>query len=47
MLFRSIRRVLVDAWKPADGEAEARKIGMHSPSLVEFARSYIARHQKK
>ena len=45
--FWMIRRVLVDGWKLADAEAEARKIGMHSPSLVEFARSYIARHQKK
>ncbi len=42
-----IRRILVDGWKLADAEAEARKIGMHSPSLVEFARSYTARHQKK
>ena len=42
-----IRRVLVDGWKLEDAEAEARKIGLHSPSLVEFARSYVARHQKK
>ncbi len=45
--FWMIRRVLVDGWKMGDAEAEARKIGMHSPTLVEFARSYIARHQKK
>ena len=42
-----IRRVLVDGWKVEDAEAEARKIGLHSPSLVEFARSYIERHRKK
>lgn len=45
--FWMIRRVLVDGWKLGDAEAEARKIGLHSPSLVEFAGSYIARHQKK
>ena len=45
--FWMIRRVLADGWKLEDAEAEARKIGMHSPSLVEFARSYIARHQNK
>ncbi len=45
--FWMIRRVLVDGWKLEDAEAEARKIGMHSPSLVEFARGYIARHRKK
>ncbi len=45
--FWMVRRVLVDGWKIEDAEAEARKIGMHSPSLVEFAHSYIARHAKK
>ena len=45
--FWMIRRVLVDGWKLEDAEAEARKIGMHSPSLIEFAHSYIQRHQKK
>jgi uncharacterized protein (TIGR01244 family) len=45
--FWMIRRVLVDGWKLGDAEAEARKIGMHSASLVEFARNYIARHQNK
>ncbi len=45
--FWMIRRVLVDGWKPADAEAEARKIGMHSASLIEFARRYIAHHQDK
>lgn len=45
--FWMIRRVLVDGWKIEDAEAEGRKIGMHSPSLVGFAHSYIERHQKK
>lgn len=45
--FWMIRRVLVDGWKPADAEVEARKIGMHSASLIEFARRYIAHHQDK
>ncbi len=45
--FWMIRRVLVDGWKIEDAEAEARKIGMHSPRLVEFAHSYIERHARK
>ena len=45
--FWMIRRVLVDSWKIEDAEAEARKIGMRSPSLVEFAHSYIERHPRK
>ncbi len=45
--FWMIRRVIVDGWKLEDAEAEARKIGMRSPSLIEFAHRYIQRHQKK
>lgn len=45
--FWMIRRALADGWRMEDAEAEARKIGMRSPNLVEFARSYIQRHQKK
>jgi len=45
--FWMIRRVIVDGWKFEDAEAEARKIGMHSPSLIEFAHGYIQRHPKK
>jgi protein tyrosine phosphatase (PTP) superfamily phosphohydrolase (DUF442 family) len=45
--FWMIRRVLVDGWKMDDAESEARKMGMHSPSLVEFAHRYIARHSKE
>lgn len=42
--FWMVRRVLVDGWKIEDAEAEAQKIGLHNPTLLEFARSYIARH---
>ncbi len=45
--FWMIRRVLADGWKPEDAEQEARKIGLRSPNLVEFALDYIHRHQKK
>jgi len=41
--FWMIRRVLVDGWKTEDAEAEAQKMGLHSPTLLEFARNYIAR----
>ncbi len=45
--FWMIRRVLVDGWTPEKAEEEARRIGMHSPNLIEFARRYIQRHKKK
>ncbi len=45
--FWMIRRVLVDGWKMEDAKAEARKIGLHSPNLVEFAQRYIEHHPKK
>ena len=45
--FWMIRRVLVDDWKIADAEVEARNMGLHNAVLLEFAKSYIARHQKK
>ncbi len=44
--FWMIRRVLVDHWKLDTAEAEARKMGLHSQSLLGFARSYIARHRQ-
>lgn len=45
--FWMIRRVLRDGWKIEDAEAEAKKIGLkESPHLNEFARAYIAKHQK-
>ena len=45
--FWMIRRVLKDAWKPEDAEAEAKKIGLRSPVLRDFAMQYIQEHQKK
>lgn len=45
--FWMIRRVLVDGWKIEAAEDEARKAGLHSQNLVDFARGYIARHSKK
>ncbi len=45
--FWMIRRVLVDGWKMEDAEAEARKIGLRNPTMVEFAHNYIERHAKK
>jgi uncharacterized protein (TIGR01244 family) len=45
--FWMIRRVLADGWSIEDSEAEARRIGLHSPKLVEFARAYIERHARK
>lgn len=44
--FWMIRRVLVDHWKLDAAEAEARKMGLHSQNLIDFARTYIARHSK-
>jgi uncharacterized protein (TIGR01244 family) len=43
--FWLIHRVLNDGWEFDKAEQEARKIGMTSPELVAFARSYI--EQKK
>ncbi|HXQ69675.1 MAG TPA: PQQ-binding-like beta-propeller repeat protein [Pyrinomonadaceae bacterium] len=46
--FWMIRRVLRDGWKIEDAQKEAEKIGLReSPHLVEFARQYIAKHQKQ
>jgi len=45
--FWMIRRVLVDGWKIEDAEAEAQKIGLRNPTLLEFAQNYIAHHSKK
>ncbi len=41
-----IRRVLRDGWSVEDAEAEARKIGLRSPALVDFAKSYIEKQRK-
>ena len=46
--FWLIRRVLRDGWKFEDAEKEAEKVGLReSPHLVEFAKQYIAKHQKQ
>ncbi len=45
--FWMIRRVLVDGWTEQKAEEEARRIGLRSPNLVEFARDYIRRHPKE
>ncbi len=44
--FWMIRRVLRDRWSVEKAEDEAKKIGMRSPNLREFALDYIRRHQK-
>jgi protein tyrosine phosphatase (PTP) superfamily phosphohydrolase (DUF442 family) len=41
-----IRRVLVDGWSPERAEEEARRIGLRSQSLLEFAREYIQAHSR-
>ena len=46
--FWMIRRVVRDGWKFEDAQKEAEKVGLReSPHLVEFAKLYIARHQKQ
>jgi uncharacterized protein (TIGR01244 family) len=42
--FWLIRRVLRDGMTFEEAEAEARPIGLKSPNLVEFARTYVAGH---
>ena len=45
--FWMIRRVLRDGWSLEKAQDEATRVGLReSPHLVEFARSYIAKHQK-
>lgn len=45
--FWMIYRVLKDGWKLEDAEEEAKKVGMHSPALRDFALEYIRTHEKK
>ena len=45
--FWMIQGVLVDDWKIEDAEAVAQKLSVRYPTLLEFARDYIARHPKK
>jgi uncharacterized protein (TIGR01244 family) len=39
--FWMVRRILVDGWSAEDAETEARRIGMKSPNLKEFALEYL------
>ncbi|GEM_PF-109467 len=43
--FWMIRRMVVDKWSLEEAEAEAKKIGLRSPALREFAVGYVARQQ--
>jgi len=43
--FWMIRRVLRDRWSLEKAEDEAKKIGMRSPNLRDFAFDYIRRHR--
>lgn len=46
--FWMIRRVLRDGWEYDKALEEANKIGLRNrPHLIEFAKGYIERHQKK
>jgi len=44
--FWMIYRVVVDGWTVEKAEEEAKKIGMRSPALREFAVAYIAKQKK-
>lgn len=44
--FWMIYRVLKDGWKLEEAEEEAKKVGMRSPVLRDFALEYIRAHQK-
>lgn len=45
--FWIIYRVLKDGWKQEDAEEEAKKVGLRSPVLRDFALEYIRTHEKK
>ena len=45
--FWMIYRVLQDGWKLEEAEEEAKKVGMRTPALREFALEYIRSHEKK
>jgi len=46
--FWMIRRVLRDGYSIEKAEEDAAKVGLRqAPHLVEFAKAYIAKHQKK
>jgi uncharacterized protein (TIGR01244 family) len=43
--FWIVYRVLECGWSLEDAEAEARRIGLRSQKLIDFARSYIVQHK--
>jgi len=45
--FWMIYRVLKDGWKLEEAEEEAKKVGMRTPAMREFALEYIRAHEKK
>lgn len=45
--FWIIYRVLKDQWSFEKAEEEARRIGLRTPALLIFARSYIEKHSQK
>ncbi len=45
--FWMIYRVLKDGWKLEEAEEEAKKVGMRTPALRDFALEYIRTHEKK
>jgi uncharacterized protein (TIGR01244 family) len=45
--FWMIRRAVRDGWSIEAAQADAEKIGLHAPHLVEFARNYIEKYRAK
>ena len=45
--FWMIRRMLVDGWPEPRAEEEARRIGLKSPNLLDFAREYVREHARE
>jgi hypothetical protein len=41
-----IKRVLVDGWDIERATAEAKRVGLRSPQLEQFALDYIATHRR-
>lgn len=44
--FWMIRRIIVDGWSPADAEQEARRIGLRSANLRQFALDYARKREE-
>ena len=45
--FWMIRRVVRDGWTLADAEAEATRAGLQAGKMLDFAKDYAQRHEKK